>query len=80
MTCYWYISNRTPIFTAVRQDGKVIKTQKISGCWSGNTLLVPVVKHDIPMTFHSGSVRDDYDNPEDLYEDNRDWYDDEDEA
>lgn len=27
-----------------------------------------------------GSVRDDYDNPEDFYEDNRDWFDDEDEA
>ena len=29
---------------------------------------------------NSGSIRDDYDNPEDLYEDNPDWYDDEDEA
>ena len=29
---------------------------------------------------NSGSIRDDYDNPEDLWEDNRDWYDDEDEA
>lgn len=27
-----------------------------------------------------GSVRDDYDNPEDLWEDNQDWYEDEDEA
>lgn len=26
------------------------------------------------------SLRDDYDNPEDLYEDNKDWYEDEDEA
>lgn len=39
------------------------------------------------QTFHygsggndSGSIRDDYDNPEDLWEDNRDWYEDEDEA
>lgn len=39
------------------------------------------------QTFHysngdnnSGSVRDDYDNPEDLWEDNPDWYEDEDEA
>ena len=38
-------------------------------------------------TFHygngdnnSGSIRDDYDNPEDLWEDNQDWYEDEDEA
>lgn len=83
MTYYWYTNKRTPIFTAVCQDGKVIKTQKNDGYWSGNTLLVPVVKPDIPTTFHSGSsgsVREDYDNPEDLYEDNRDWYDDEDEA
>ena len=83
MTYYWYTSSRTPIFTAVCQDGKVIETQKIDGYWNGNALLVPVVKPDIPTTFHSGSsgsVREDYDNPEDLYEDNRDWYDDEDEA
>lgn len=84
MTYYWYTNNRTPIFTAVCQDGKVIETQKNDGYWSGNTLLVPVVKPDISTTFHSGgssgSIRDDYDNPEDLYEDNRDWYDDEDEA
>ena len=39
------------------------------------------------LTFHygsggnnSGSIRDDYDNPEDLWEDNQDWYEDEDEA
>ena len=83
MTYYWYTNKRTPIFTAVCQDGKVIETQKNDGYWSGNTLLAPVVKPDIPTTFHSGSsgsVQEDYDNPEDLYEDNRDWYDDEDEA
>ena len=83
MTYYWYTSSRTPIFTAVCQDGKVIETQKIDGYWNGNALLVPVVKPDIPTTFHSGSsgsVREDYDSPEDLYEDNPDWYDDEDEA
>ena len=39
------------------------------------------------QTFHygngdnnSGSIRDDYDNPEDLWEDNQDWYEEEDEA
>ena len=39
------------------------------------------------QTFHygsggnnSGSIRDDYDNPEDLWEENQDWYEDEDEA
>ena len=42
---------------------------------------------DNGQTFHygngdnnSGSIRDDYDNPEDLWEDNQDWYEDEDEA
>ena len=29
---------------------------------------------------NSESIRDDYDNPEDLWEDNPDWYEDEDEA
>ena len=29
---------------------------------------------------HIKRTERDYDNPEDLYEDNRDWYDDEDEA
>ena len=29
---------------------------------------------------NSGSIRNDYDSPEDLWEDNQDWYDDEDEA
>ena len=29
---------------------------------------------------NSGSLRDEYDNPEDLWEDNQDWYEDEDEA
>ena len=83
MTYYWYTNNRTPIFTAVCQDGKVIETQKSDGYWSGNALLVPVVKPDIPTTFHSGnsgSIRDDYDSPEDLYEDNPWDYEDEDEA
>ena len=87
MTYYWYTNKRTPIFTAVCQDGKVIETQKNDGYWSGNTLLVPVVKPDIPTTFHSGGtnhgsngLRDEYDNPEDLYEDNPDWFEDEDEA
>ena len=83
MTYYWYTNNRTPIFTAVCQDGKVIETQKIDGYWNGNALLVPVVKPDIPTTFHSGSsgsIRDDYDSPEDLYEDNPWDYEDEDEA
>lgn len=29
---------------------------------------------------HSGRIRDDYDDPEDLWDDNQDWYEDEDEA
>ena len=38
MTYYWYTNKRTPIFTAVCQDGKVIETQKNDGYWSGNML------------------------------------------
>lgn len=93
-TYTWFTGNRTPVFTAVCQDGKVIDTQKASGYWSGNELLVTIVKPDIPTTFDSGStsksessvgsgstgLRDEYDNPEDLYEDNPGDYEDEDEA
>ena len=72
----------------------MIETQKISGYWNGDELLVSVVKPDIPTTFNSGGtsksdpslgpgatgLRDEYDSPEDLYEDNPDDYEDEDEA
>ena len=94
-TYTWYTNDRTPIFTAVCRDGKVTETQKIGSYWSGNELLVQVVKPKIPTTFNSGSssskkdssygsgstgLRDEYDSPEDLYEDNPWDYEDEDEA
>ncbi len=93
-TYIWFTSNRTPVFTAVCQDGKVVETQKANGYWNGNELLVAVVKPEIPTTFSSGStsksdssvspgstgLRDEYDSPEDLYEDNPGDYEDEDEA
>ena len=93
-TYTWFTSGRTPIFTAVCQDGTVIETQKVSGYWNGDELLVSVVKPEIPTTFNSGStsrsdpslgpgstgLRDEYDSPEDLYEDNPGDYEDEDEA
>ena len=93
-TYTWFTSNRTPVFTAICQDGKVVETQKDSGYWNGNELLVPVAKPEIPTTFNSGGtsksdsalgpgspgLRDEYDSPEDLYEDNPEWFEDEDEA
>ena len=93
-TYTWFTSNRTPVFTAICQDGKVVETQKVNGYWSGNELLAAVVKPEIPTTFNSDSTSksdssvgpgsaglcDEYDNPEDLYEDNPDWFEDEDEA
>lgn len=74
------------VFAAVWENGAVVETYPSSpDCWSGERLLVTLGKPS--STFGSGSggktshsIRDDYDNPEDLYEDNRDWYDDEDEA
>ena len=93
-TYTWFTSNRTPVFTAVCQDGKVVETQKANGYWNGNELLVTVVKPEIPTTFNSGGtsksdfsigsgstgLRDEYGSPEDLYEDNPGDYEDEDEA
>lgn len=65
-------------------------------CWNGYKLLVPVVKPEPlpPQTFNYGGsnspdtslgpgstgLRDEYDSPEDLYEDNPGDYEDEDEA
>ena len=65
-------------------------------CWNGYELLVPVIKPEPlpPQTFNYGGssspdtslgpgstgLRDEYDNPEDLYEDNPGDYEDEDEA
>ena len=65
-------------------------------CWNGYELLVPVIKPEPlpPQTFNYGGstspdtslgpgstgLQDEYDSPEDLYEDNPDWFEDEDEA
>ena len=68
----------------------VISAVKYGGdtYWNGDQLLVklgPQIIHKFNSggTTNSGSdssIRDVYDNPEDLYEENRDWFDDEDEA
>jgi len=41
---------------AAGQDGKAIETQKFSGYWSDDELLVPAVKPDIPTTFDSSGT------------------------
>ncbi len=80
----WFQEGGGAVFTAVCENGTVVEAYPTSPkCWSGERLLVTLGKPK--STFGSGektshSIRDDYDNPEDLYEDNRDWYDDEDEA
>ena len=43
-------------------------------------LVPPHVLTSMSGGSNSGSIRDDYDNPEDLWEENQDWYEDEDEA
>ncbi len=80
----WFREGGGAVFTAVCENGTVVEAYPSSPeCWNGERLLVALGKPR--STFGSGgktshSIRDDYDNPEDLYEDNRDWYDDEDEA
>lgn len=80
----WFQEGGREVFTAVCENGTVVEAYPSSPqCWSGERLLVTLGKPK--STFGSGektshSIRDDYDNPEDLYEDNPDWYDDEDEA
>ncbi len=80
----WFQEGGREVFTAVCENGTVVRAYPSSPqCWSGERLLVPL--GEPKSTFGSGektshSIRDDYDNPEDLYEDNPDWYDDEDEA
>ena len=84
----WYSkANGDLVFQAKCSGGQVVSTVKYGGdaYWNGDTLLV-TLGPQIIRRFNSGgdshdySVRDDYDNPEDFYEDNRDWFDDEDEA
>ena len=87
----WYSkANGDLVFQAKCSGGQVVSTVKYGGdaYWNGDQLLVklgPQIIHRFNSggasnNSHDYSVRDDYDNPEDLYEDNRDWFDDEDEA
>ena len=83
----WFTTGRELIFTAVCLNGYVSEVQEESGYWRDHTLLVPVVKPDAYPTYYysdddddSGSLRDEYDSPEDLYEENPDDYEDLDDA
>ena len=83
----WFTTGRELIFTAVCLNGYVSEVQEESGYWQDHTLLVPVVKPDTHATYYyndddddSGSLRDEYDSPEDLYEENPDDYEDLDDA
>lgn len=87
----WYSrQNGDLVFRVECEGGKVVSAVKYGGdaYWNGDTLLVALGPQIIP-SFNSGgasderhdsSVRDDYDNPDDFYEDNKDWLDNEDEA
>lgn len=87
----WYSKqNGDMVFKVECKNGVVISAVKYGGdtYWNGDQLLVklgPQIIHKFNSggTTNSGSdssIRDVYDNPEDLYEENRDWFDDEDEA
>lgn len=83
----WFTTGRECIFTAICLNGYVSEVQEESGYWQDHTLLVPVVKPDTHATYYyndddddSGSLRDEYDSPEDLYEENPDDYEDLDDA
>lgn len=83
----WFTTGRELIFTAICLNGYVSEVQEESGYWQDHTLLVPVVKPDAYPTYYysdddddSGSLRDEYDSPEDLYEENPDDYEDLDDA
>lgn len=88
----WYSKETgSLVFQAKCSDGTVFSAEKYgdASCWAGSTLLVELGPQMTPG-FHFGgsssderhdpSIRDAYDNPEDLYEENRDWFDDEEEA
>ena len=86
-TYLWFTTGRKCIFTAICLNGYVSEVQEESGYWQAHTLLVPVVKPDTHATYYyndddddSGSLRDEYDSPEDLYEENPDDYEDLDDA
>ena len=88
----WYDTDGNMVFQACCRDRVVTSVQKFNedSCWSGDKLLVKLGPFK-PKTIHYGggsskddgaggghSLRDDYDSPEDLYEDG--GYDDLDEA
>ena len=79
---YWYDGN-----------GEMIAAGMCAQCRDDSEFMLKTFSQYYPsgsnkgQTFHygngdnnSGSIRDDYGNPEDLWEDNQDWYEDEDEA
>lgn len=87
VTYLWFTTGRECIFTAICLNGYVSEVQEESGYWRDHTLLVSVVKPDTHATYYyndddddSGSLRDEYDSPEDLYEENPDDYEDLDDA
>lgn len=88
----WYNTDGNMVFKACCRDGVVTSVEKFlkDSCWSGDKLLVKLGPFK-PKTFHYGggsskddgaggghSLRDEYDSPEDLFEDG--GYDDLDEA
>lgn len=79
-TYLWFTTGRKCIFTAICLNGYVSEVQEESGYWQAHTLLVPVVKPDTHATYYydddDSSLRDEYDSPEDLYEENPDDYED----
>jgi len=86
--CWYSKSDGDIVFKAECEGGLVFNVVKYGGdaCWDGDKLKIKLGPQKI-QTFNSGgasnlppSVQGDYDNPEDLYEDNRDWYSDEEEA
>ena len=82
-----------PVFVATTEDEEVLTAeQRNLEYWSGMALKEtiyhqPEYKPSTPSQNQTGGsnhgsngLRDEYDNPEDLYEDNPDWFEDEDEA
>lgn len=82
-----------PVFVATTENEEVLTAeQRNLEYWSGMALKgtiyhQPEYKPSTPsqnqtsgMNHGSNGLRDEYDNPEDLYEDNPDWFEDEDEA
>ena len=82
-----------PVFVATTENEEVLTAeQRNLEYWNdmalkGTIYHQPVYKPSTPFQNQTGGtnhgsngLRDEYDNPEDLYEDNPDWFEDEDEA